>query len=35
MLGQVIKDFIKQDKARKAIKTKRVWIVAKKLHPLP
>ena len=32
MLGKAIKHIIEQEKARKR---KRVWIVAKKLHPHP
>ena len=33
MLGKVIKHIIEQEKARTSYKRKRVWIVAKKLHP--
>ena len=35
MLGKAIKHLNKQNKARKSYKEKRVWIVAKKLHPHP
>jgi len=35
MLGKVIKHTIEQEKSRKRYKNKRVWIVAKKLHPHP
>ena len=35
MLGKSKKHIIEQEKARKRYKKKRVWIVAKKLHPHP
>ena len=33
MLGKTLKHIIEQGKARKIYEKKRVWIVAKKLHP--
>jgi len=35
ILGKEIMHIIEQEKARKNYKKKRVWIVAKKLHPHP
>ena len=34
-LRKAIKHIIEKEKARKIYKKKRVWIVAKKLHPHP